>query len=40
LKKRTKEIAETRVRYCRIYVLLRREGWGVNAKRLYLLYKR
>jgi transposase InsO family protein len=34
-------IAETRVRYGyrRIYVLLRREGWGVNAKRIYRLYK-
>ena len=41
LKKRTKEIAETRVRYGyrRIHVLLRREGWDVNAKRIYRLYK-
>lgn len=32
LKKRMKEIAETRVRYGyrRIHVLLRREGWDVN----------
>jgi len=36
LKKRMREIAETRVRYGyrRIHVLLRREGWDVNAKRV------
>jgi putative transposase len=41
LKQRIKEIAETRVRYGyrRIHVLLRREGWPVNAKRVYRLYK-
>jgi len=41
LKQRIKEIAETRVRYGyrRIHVLLRREGWQVNAKRIYRLYK-
>ena len=35
------EIAETRVRYgyCRIHMLLRREGWSVNAKRVYRLYQ-
>ena len=40
LKKRIKEIAETRVRYGyrRIHVMLRREGWAVNAKRVYRLY--
>ena len=40
LKKRIREIAETRVRYGyrRIHVLLRREGWAVNAKRIYRLY--
>ena len=40
LKKRIKEIAETRVRYGyrRIHVMLRREGWTVNAKRVYRLY--
>ena len=40
-KKRIKEIAETRVRYGyrRIHVLLRREGWDVNPKRIYRLYK-
>lgn len=41
LRKRIREIAETRVRYGyrRIHVLLRREGWAVNAKRVYRLYK-
>ena len=40
LSKRIREIAETRVRYRyrRIHVLLRREGWQVNAKRIYRLY--
>ena len=39
--RRIKEIAETRVRhgYRRIHVLLRREGWTVNAKRIYRLHK-
>lgn len=38
---RIQEIAQTRVRYgyWRIYVLLRREGWQVNHKRVYRLYK-
>ena len=41
LKKRIKEIAEARVRYGyrRIHVLLRREGWEINPKRVYRLYK-
>lgn len=41
LRKRIKEIAETRVRYGyrRIHVLLRREGWEINCKRVYRLYK-
>lgn len=41
LKQRIKEIAETRVRYGyrRIHVLLRREGWEVNAKRVCRLYR-
>ena len=41
LMKRIKEIAETRVRYGyrRIHVLLRREGWQVNAKRVCRLYR-
>lgn len=38
---RIKEIAETRVRYGyrRIHILLRREGWAINQKRVYRLYK-
>jgi putative transposase len=41
LRKRIREIAEVRVTYGyrRITVLLRREGWHVNAKRTYRLYK-
>jgi putative transposase len=41
LTERIKEIATTRVRYGyrRIHVLLRREGWAVNAKRVYRLYR-
>jgi putative transposase len=41
LGKRIREIAETRVRYGyrRVHVLLRREGWQVNAKRVYRLYR-
>jgi len=41
LRKRIREIAETRTRYGyrRIHVLLRREGWPINAKRVYRLYK-
>jgi putative transposase len=41
LKKRIKEIAEARVRYGyrRIHVLLVREGWRVNAKRVCRLYR-
>jgi putative transposase len=41
LKQRIKEIAETRVRYGyrRIHVLLRREGWAINSKRVYRLYR-
>jgi len=40
LSKRIREIAETRVRYGyrRIHVLLQREGWAVNHKRVYRLY--
>ena len=40
LKKRILEIAQTRVRYGyrRIHVLLGREGWQVNVKRVYRLY--
>ena len=41
LTKRIKEIAQTRVRYGyrRIHVLLQREGWSVNAKRVWRLYR-
>lgn len=41
LRKRIKDIAETRVRYGyrRIHVLLRREGWMVNPKRVCRLYR-
>lgn len=37
---RLKELAAVRVRYGyrRLHVLLRREGWPVNAKRIYRLY--
>lgn len=38
---RIKEIAATRVRYGypRIYILLRREGWSDNKKRIYRIYR-
>ncbi len=41
LRMRMKEIAAARVRYgyYRIYILLRREGWMVNHKRVYRLYR-
>jgi putative transposase len=41
LKQRIREIAEARVRYGyrRIWIILRREGWPINAKRVYRLYK-
>jgi putative transposase len=41
LKQRIREIAEARVRYGyrRIWIVLRREGWPINAKRVYRLYK-
>ena len=37
---RLKELAAARVRYGyrRLYVLLRREGWSMNHKRIYRLY--
>jgi putative transposase len=40
IRKRIKEIAQVRVRYGyqRIYVLLRREGWRDNHKRVYRVY--
>jgi len=39
--KRIKEICETRVRYGyrRVHVLLDREGWGINVKKVYRIYK-
>ena len=40
LRLRLKELAAARVRYGyrRLHVLLRREGWPINAKRVYRLY--
>lgn len=42
LVKRIREISTIRVRYGyrRIHTLLKREGWGVNLKRVYRLYRR
>ena len=41
LKVKIRDICETRVRYGyrRVYILLKREGWAVNPKRVYRLYK-
>jgi putative transposase len=41
LRKRIREIAAVRVRYGyrRIHVLLQREGWLINHKRVYRLYR-
>ena len=41
LEQRIREICQTRVRfgYRRVHVLLRREGWEVNPKRIYRLYR-
>jgi len=41
LRMRIKEIASVRVRYGyrRIHVLLRREGWKINHKRVYRIYR-
>ncbi len=41
LRLRLKELAAVRVRYGyrRLHVLRRREGWPINAKRVYRLYK-
>ena len=41
LRRRLRELAGTHVRYGyrRLTVLLRREGWRVNAKRIYRLYR-
>ena len=41
LRKRIREIAETRVRYGyrRIHILLQREGWSIGRTRVYRLYR-
>ena len=41
LRRRLRELAATRVRfgYRRLTVLLKREGWPVNTKRVYRIYK-
>lgn len=41
LRMRLKELAATRVHYGyrRFHILLRREGWEVNAKRIYRVYR-
>ena len=41
LKKRIKEICQTRVRYGyqRVHYVLRREGWEINVKKVYRIYK-
>lgn len=40
LRMRLKDLAESRVRYGyrRLHVLLQREGWHINHKRVYRLY--
>ena len=41
MEQRIKEICQTRVRfgYRRVHVLPRREGWDINAKKTYRIYK-
>lgn len=41
LKMRIKEICETHVRYGyrRVYYILRRDGWSINQKKIYRIYK-
>ena len=41
LRKRIRDLAAARVRYgyFRLYILLRREGWRINHKRVYRLYR-
>jgi putative transposase len=38
---RIREIAQSRLRfgYLRIHLMLHREGWGVNRKRVHQLYR-
>ena len=40
IRKRMEEIAAVRIRYGyrRIHILLQREGWNVNLKRVYRIY--
>lgn len=42
LRKRIRDLAAARVRYgyYRLYILLRREGWRINHKRVYRLYRK
>ncbi|WP_417523689.1 IS3 family transposase, partial [Marinovum sp.] len=41
LEQRIREICQTRIRfgYRRVHVLLKREGWEINAKKTYRIYK-
>ena len=41
LKLKIKDICQTRLRYGyrRVHILIKREGWPVNPKRIYRLYK-
>lgn len=41
VEQRIKEICQTRIRfgYRRVHVLLRREGWSINQKKTYRIYK-
>ena len=41
VEKRIREICETRVRYGyrRVHVLMDREGWGINIKKVYRIYR-
>ena len=41
VKARIKDICETRVRYGyrRVHVLLQRDGWAINVKRVYRLHR-
>jgi putative transposase len=41
IEQRIKEMCQTRVRfgYRRVHLLLRRDGWEINAKKTYRIYK-